>query len=135
MYQQDEIIVFKQFDNSIEASIAKTKLDAYGILCFLTEENLANLYPGQNFMLFSIRLHLFANDAERATQIMDESNLVLNDTITKCPNCKSDKIERDFPKKLITTLSFILAVISFGIFFPQQKVYHCLACAHEFDAD
>jgi hypothetical protein len=78
MDQQNKIIVFKEFVNSIEANIAKTKLDVYGIPCFLTEENLANLYPGQHFIGFSIRLHLFQNDQERARQILDEGNMSLN---------------------------------------------------------
>ncbi len=130
--EQDNIIVLRQFQNSIEANLAKTKLDAYGIPCFLTEENLANLYPGQNFMVFSIRLHLFANDHDRAQQILNEGNLTLNnDATTKCPNCLSNKIARDFPKKLSQRLpSFLLF---FGIFFPRHKVYHCLECGHEFD--
>jgi hypothetical protein len=134
MEQQDEIIVFKEFENAMEANIAKSKLDAYGIPCFLTEENLANLYPGQHFMVFSVRLHLFANDKERAHQIMDEGNLAVdNDSTTKCPKCRSGKIERDFPKKLSQRLFSELAVLFFGIFFPKHKVYRCLDCEHEFD--
>jgi hypothetical protein len=130
----DEIIVFRQFDNSIEASIVKTKLDAYGIPCFLSEENLANLYPGQSFNVFSIRLHLFAKDAEQAQQIMDESNLILdNESVNRCPCCKSVKLERDFPKKLSEGLSSSLGVLFFGVFFPKHKIFRCLDCEHEFD--
>lgn len=130
----EEIIVFKKFENAIDANIVKTKLDAYGIPCFLTEENLANLYPGQHFMLFNIRLHLFARDEERARQIIDESNLVVdNDLSTKCPKCHSSKVERDLPKKLTLKLSFILNFFLMGILFPHQKVYRCQDCACEFD--
>ena len=42
-----DIVVFRHFDIAIDAHIAKSKLDAYGIPCFLTEENMANLYPDQ----------------------------------------------------------------------------------------
>ena len=42
----NEIVVFQHFDNAIEANIAKTKLDAFGVPCFLTEENMGGLYPG-----------------------------------------------------------------------------------------
>jgi len=133
MDQKDQIIVFKQFESSIDANIVKTKLDAYGIPCFLTEENLANLYPGQSFNVFAIRLHLFANDEERARQITDESNLTLNnDSGIKCPHCFSSETERDFPKKFNDRLSG-LGVLFFGIFFPKHKVYRCLDCDHEFD--
>jgi hypothetical protein len=133
MEPTDDIIVFRQFDNSIEANIVKTKLDAYGIPCFLSEENLAGLYPGQHFNLFSIRLHLFAKDAEQVQQILDESNLVLdNDSITCCPQCKSIKVARDFPKRLSERISSSLAVLFFGVFFPKYKIFRCLDCDHEF---
>ena len=69
---EDKIIVFRQFENSIEASIVKTKLDAYGIPCFLSDENIAGLYPLHSFRQLGVRLHLFACDAERARQILEE---------------------------------------------------------------
>ena len=77
MEEQDRIIVFRLFENSISANIAKTKLDAHGIPCFLSDEHLTNLYPFQNFL--GIRLHLFANDVEWAKAILTENNLSIND--------------------------------------------------------
>lgn len=128
-----DIVVFRKFNNSIDANIVKTKLDAYGIPCFLTEENLSNLYAGQLYMHIPVRLHMFAKDVEQARQIVDEQNLVLaDDMATRCPRCRSLAIERDFPKGLTDKLLTGLNVIFFGIFFPAQKVYRCLDCDHEF---
>lgn len=129
----DEIIVFKKFDNSIEANIIRTKLEAHNIPCFLTEENLANLYPGQNYMMFTVRLHLFAKDEELARSILNEGNMVVNDDVTKCPQCQSSNVIRGFPKILSEKFSSALSILFFGIFFPKQKVYHCLECEQEFD--
>lgn len=135
MVERDEIIVFKKFETSIEANIVKSKLDAYGIPCFLTEENMANLYPGaSSLMNFNVRLHLFAYDLERARQIMEENHLILDDESTlKCPVCKSPKIERDFPKKLSLTFASALNLMFFGVFFPHKKVFRCLECEYEFN--
>jgi hypothetical protein len=72
VHDSDPIVVLRQFDNPIEASLAKTKLDAYGIPCFLTGENMANLYPGQQVVPFHIRLHVFEADVEQATLILAE---------------------------------------------------------------
>jgi hypothetical protein len=69
---RDHIVEFRKFDNSIEASLAKTKLDAHGIPCFLTGENMANLYPGQQVVPFHIRLHIFQADVEQATLVLTE---------------------------------------------------------------
>lgn len=79
MEEQDDIIVFKRFENAIEANIIKTKLDAYGVPCFLTEENLANLYPTQNMLAIGVRLHLFAKDVEWAKSVLAENNLSIDD--------------------------------------------------------
>ncbi|HET9053040.1 MAG TPA: DUF2007 domain-containing protein [Cyclobacteriaceae bacterium] len=72
MEENDQIIVFKKYDNSIEANLAKTKLDAHGIPCFLSDENLTNLYPLQNTLLFGVRLHIFSNDRQNAEQILND---------------------------------------------------------------
>ena len=125
----DDIIVFKHFDNAIEANIAKTKLDAYGIPCFLTEENMAGLYPGQSFNAFKVRLHLFAADRERAVHLLEGEPVHVSDENTMvCPRCRSHRIERVFPAKVADTLVYVL----FGVFLPHKKVNHCLACGCEF---
>ena len=79
MDDHDQIIVFKRFENAIDANIIKTKLDAHGIPCFLTEENLANLYPALSLLSIGIRLHMFADDVEWAVEILKENNLTLNE--------------------------------------------------------
>ena len=125
----EDIIVFQHFDNAIDANIAKTKLDAYGIPCFLTEENMAGLYPGQSLYAFKVRLHLFAADRERASRVlMNRDNASSPEGVTTCPRCQSDKITREFPRKLADRLEYVL----FGIFFPHRKVNHCLDCDLEF---
>ena len=134
MPDPDDIIVFKQFDSAIDANIVKAKLDAYGIPCFLTEENMANLYPGaNNLMIFSVRLHIFANDAERAGQIVDEKNLLVYDVGYACPRCLSRNIVRDFPQRYNLKIGSVLTALFFGVFFPHEKIYRCCDCLHEFD--
>jgi hypothetical protein len=134
MEENDDIVVFRKFETSIEANIVKAKLDAYGIPCFLTEENMANLYPGASSLLnFNVRLHLFARDLEKAKHILEENHLVLDDeSIIRCKRCHSRRVERDFPKKFSLTFGSALNTLFFGIFFPHKKVYHCLDCDFEF---
>jgi hypothetical protein len=126
---EEAIIVFRQYENAIDANIAKSKLDAYGVPCFLTEENMSNHYPGPNLLAIKVRLHLFAHDSERAEQILSERSLSIeNETTVRCPQCDSVKIERMFPRHLADTLKYIL----FGVFFPHEKINHCLNCDAEF---
>jgi hypothetical protein len=134
MEESGNIIVFQEFDNAIAANLSKTKLDAYGVPCFLTEENLANLYPGNQFISISVRLHLFEGDAERAREILNTPSLLKNEeSDVHCPSCKSMHLERDFPSQFYKKASTTLGVLFFGIFIPQKKIYRCLDCLQEFE--
>lgn len=69
---EDKIIIYKSYDTAVLANLAKTKLDAYGIPCFLTEEHFTNLYPIRNDIFPGVRLHLFEKDKERADEVLRE---------------------------------------------------------------
>jgi len=130
MKDQDNIIAYGSFENSMEASLAKAKLDAYGIPCFLTEENLASLYPIQN-PRFSVRLHIFQKDEAQVREVLTETVFLTEEELTRCPRCKSTHVEMGYTKKLTSRVVSILLSIILAIF-PPKKVYHCLDCDHEF---
>jgi len=137
MDARDELggtVVFMTFRDAISANIIKSKLDAYGLPCFLTEENLSNLYPGASALMNSqVRLHLLVRDIPAAQQVVAESHLRLDDeTSVRCPSCQSAEVERDFPKDLSATTLSALRYLFFGIFSPEKKVYHCIKCDREF---
>ncbi len=73
MDQAEKIIIYSAFDNAIEANIAKTKLDAYGIPCFLTEENFTGLYPLRNDIFPGVRLHIFEKDFDQAKEVLEDT--------------------------------------------------------------
>ena len=62
----EKIIVFESYDTVMTANLAKTKLDAYGIPCFLTEENFTSWYPFRNNIFPGVRLHIFEKDIEES---------------------------------------------------------------------
>lgn len=130
--EEDEIIVFGHFDTGIDANIAKTKLDAHDIPCFLTEENIAGLYPGQQALAFRIRLHIFRKDIDRASQVLMVQHSQSHASDIHCPRCGSASIQRDFPKNLKESTFGGLAVLFFGVFLPDKKINHCLECDYEF---
>ncbi|HCM76769.1 MAG TPA: hypothetical protein DIS90_10330 [Cytophagales bacterium] len=75
MKEQDEkIIVYQTYDNSIQASLVKTKLDAYGIPCFLSEENFGSIFPFKNQSFGGVRLHIFETDKLRVEEILISSD-------------------------------------------------------------
>lgn len=72
MTAEDRIIIFESYENGIQANLVKTKLDAYGIPCFLSGENFTGLYPFKNELLTGVALHIFEKDAARVKEILSE---------------------------------------------------------------
>ena len=70
MQPNQKIILLTNFELGVDANIAKTKLDAYGIPCFLTNENMAYPLPS-NPALGGVQLMIFENDKERAEEILN----------------------------------------------------------------
>lgn len=71
--KEDKIIVYAHYNSPFDANIAKTKLDAYGIPCFLSDENLAGLGILMHQSIGRVRLHVFEADKERAAEILKET--------------------------------------------------------------
>jgi hypothetical protein len=69
---QEKIIEFNRYNTVITASLVKTKLDAYGIPCFLSDENFGTLYPFSNDLMPGVRLHIFERDKARVIEILAE---------------------------------------------------------------
>jgi hypothetical protein len=66
-------LVHSTYHSPIEANLAKTKLDAYGVPCLLGDEHLASLYPLAYFAATRVRLHIFEDDRPRVDEILNES--------------------------------------------------------------
>lgn len=126
MADQDRIIVVQVFDNLIEANIVKTKLDAYGIPCFLSEENLTHMIT--SFLSGGIRLHIFEQDKEQVLQLLVQESLqkTEDDDLVKCPVCKSRKV-----LSMSSTRFDPASVVKFIL--QLTKRHYCLECEAEFD--
>lgn len=69
--ESDKIVAYDAYDTVIKANLAKTKLDAYGIPCFLTGEHFVSLYPIKNELLSGVQLFIFEADRERVRELLD----------------------------------------------------------------
>ena len=127
MNQPDRIVVFREFDNVIKANIIKTKLDAFDVPCFLTEENLANLYPAQPILSVGVRLHVFQKDIDRANALLEEQNLSVSEGSIMCPKCGSNHIDQESSGRIIGAIRTALS-----LFFSLPEQHICLRCGNEF---
>lgn len=126
MDQGERIVVFREFGSAIQANIIKAKLDAFDIPCFLTEENLANLYPFQPVLSIGVRLHVFQKDIDQANAILEEQNLYVSDNSIMCPKCGSNHIENQSANRILSTIR-----IAFSYLFRIPE-HTCLRCGKEF---
>ncbi|HLZ16697.1 MAG TPA: hypothetical protein VKQ08_06645 [Cyclobacteriaceae bacterium] len=124
--QEEKIIVFRAYDTVVEANLAKTKLDAYGIPCFLTDENFIGLYPIRNELFPGVRLHIFERDFDQVTETLTEIPMERS-----CPYCRSKNIDRDVTKENKSLK--IIAALTSGILFADRMVFKCLDCHREFE--
>lgn len=124
----EKIIVFESYDTTVAANLAKTKLDAYGIPCFLTEENLTNLYPVRMGIFPGVRLHIFERDLEEARQILDQQPEVNS---IKCPHCGAVQFENQQSAidKIKDSAMYLVSMI-----LPVEYTeYRCKNCGKGFD--
>ncbi len=126
MENEDSIIVACTFNTLIEANIVKTKLDAYGIPCYLTGENLTALTT--HLLSGGIHLHIFERDRDRVAEILStvSSGTTEDDDLPVCPNCQSRHILNVAGTPLNPGV-----VVRF--FLQLSKKHFCLDCETEFD--
>ena len=65
---EDELVTIARFEHSMEANLAKTRLESAGIHCFLADEHaapLTQLYPG------GVKLQVRREDAESARMLLE----------------------------------------------------------------
>lgn len=70
--QEKEIIAYASFESVIMANLAKTKLDAYGVPCFLSDELLGEILPLNYLTQGQVRLHIFKDDIARVDEILKD---------------------------------------------------------------
>ncbi len=127
---EDKIIVFESYDTVMAANLVKTKLDAYGVPCFLSDENFVGLYPIRNELFPGVRLHIFDKDRERVEEILGDQHAGEVETI-HCPFCKSENVSIKPMKKGI--LPELVTSLMEGLFLHPKEIYHCIECGREFD--
>lgn len=72
MEPAEPIVTLETYSNAALAGLAKARLDAYGIPCFLSGETVGALYPFTVDTFSGIRLQVFERDAEQAKQLLSE---------------------------------------------------------------
>ena len=126
METPNRIIALFTFDDHIQANIIKTKLDAHGVPCFLSGENLTTLTTP--FLTGGIRLHIFEEDRDRVIEVLADESMRKweEDDLLSCPKCRSKRIIT-FSKSRMDPGYFVKLLLQL------TKTHYCLDCETEFD--
>ena len=130
--QEDKIIVFDSYDTVMAANLVKTKLDAYGIPCFLSDENFVGLYPIRNELFPGVRLHIFEKDRERVKEILIEQQHTVETETFHCPHCGSQNVKTEQARESL--VKSLISSVLLGLFLHPKKTYLCQDCLRIFES-
>jgi len=142
MQREDDIITFETFYDPMLAQIIRTKLEANGIPCFISDENLGPLYPMYNQGAGGIKLKIFARDLERCKQLVaEDSELPQNfevepgsDNVVICPFCGSTNTYYEPPNTEKTTwIDDMVSAVDAINPLHADKNWHCNDCHQNFE--
>ncbi|HEY8783693.1 MAG TPA: DUF2007 domain-containing protein [Mucilaginibacter sp.] len=139
----DKIITFQSYYDPMLAHIIRTRLEANGISCFITDENTMGNNPIYTKTTGGVKVKIFERDLERCREILaTEGDLHEQDhfeidnetnTYVVCPYCGStnvSNIAEDVNKEQWPVLS---SIINLANPFHTQMNWRCNNCQREFE--
>jgi hypothetical protein len=69
---EDKILVYRTYENPMEANLVLARLKDGGFSCFLTGENAALVYPVFDISISGVQLHVFENEVEEIDRFLTE---------------------------------------------------------------
>jgi predicted RNA-binding Zn-ribbon protein involved in translation (DUF1610 family) len=138
---QEKLITIASFPQPIEAHIAKGRLEAEGIMCFLGDEHIVSVHPFYSHAVGGVKLKVREEEAKQALAILQEiretdaapntfeaKGHVASENTVLCPRCGSeDAYATRFSRKI-----FALSMLLFGFPLPfVSRTFHCPACGLE----
>jgi hypothetical protein len=144
MTKDDKIITFESYYDSMLAHIVRSKLEANGIPCFITDENTIGANPLYNQAVGGIKVKIFERDLQRCREILategdlhEQDHFEIDDetnTYVVCPYCASTNVRNIAEKKDDGEWSALLGSLSNLINpFHTGKNWHCFNCQQDFE--
>ncbi len=136
----DKLVTIRNFcysqDPDSEAELARIKLEAEGIKCFLAGKNFVSTYWLLSGVEGGIKLQVRNSDAKRALEILgfdehfdfdetEDKNLMPEQIYPPCPKCGSENVEYTKFSRIL----FYLGITFFRFPLPyRRKKYKCTNC-------
>ena len=136
----EKIVVYQTFTDPIHAHIVKGLLEANGIECFISDENIVSVNPLYSQAVGGVKLNVFEKDVLRINSLLNagittEETAVEEQTTNSmmCPKCQSNNVAYGGSvKRKFGLWNMILPFLLMVYPFTMRKAYHCFNCDHEF---
>ena len=143
----ENIIVLDSYYEPLAAHLARTRLEAAGIPCFLTNENLVALNRMYSPVAGGVRLHVYERDAARAAETLREppvmqatrgglaepAELAAEDPdAPACPRCGSQEVSYDAAAEPGAAHWFVALLSRLRRYPLQGRAHHCFHCGLNF---
>ena len=143
--QQENIIVLGSYYEPVAAHLARTKLEAAGIPCFLTNENLASLNRMYSPVAGGVRLHVYQRDAAQAAEVLREPPVMRatpgglaeptdpTAEAATCPRCGSHEVAYGAPAESVNAASWLSTLLArLRHYYAQGQTHHCFNCGLDY---
>lgn len=145
MFRPDSVVFLESYYEPMAANLARTRLEAAGIPCFLSNENLVSMLPLYSPITGGVRLHVRQADAEAALAILSEVPVPLatgpdiasfdagapDPVAPRCPRCGSSDVA--YGPATRNTYGWWSGLLSVLLRAPLRgSRYHCFHCGNEF---
>jgi hypothetical protein len=134
----ENIIVLDSFYEPLAAHLARTKLEAAGIPCFLTNENLVSLNRMYSPVAGGVRLHVYQRDAAQAAEVLREPPVMRAEPgglaepapaeAEHCPRCGSGEVTYDAAAEPGAAHWFVALLSRLRRYPLQGRAHHCFHC-------
>ena len=138
--KSERIIVLDSFYEPVAAHLARTRLEAAGIPCFLTNENLVTLNRMYSAVAGGVRLHVYQRDAAQAAEVLRELPPMRAErggepeqaSGLRCPRCHSGEVASDAAATPGATHWWAALLSQLRRYPLQGRAHHCFHCGLNF---
>jgi hypothetical protein len=143
--KSENIIVFDSYYEPLAAHLARTQLEAAGIPCFLTNENLVSLNRMYSPVAGGVRLHIYQRDAARAAEVLRPPVVMqavpgglappadaAAPVALTCPRCGSADVVFDAAAQPGAAHWFVALLSRLRRYPLQGRAHHCFHCGLNF---
>ena len=146
----EELIPVKTYSRPIEAELARSKLEAEGLRCFIADGNIVRLNWYLSGAVGGTKLLVRAADRAHALEILDEDPAQAEEALREifgdmegsgCPRCGSDEVRPQRHTAVTVVIVFLCVGLLLGqpllfllmglpVLLPRPKRTRCLDCGH-----